>query len=165
MSKRRLLRLKFKMKQKKPDFKRQEWFKCKRIGVSWRKPRGLHSGMRKQLKHRPAIVKTGYRSPSLVRGLHPSGLEDVLIHNVKELEMLDPKTQGARIASTVGKRKKIEIIKRSEELGIYLLNISDEKKRELLTLKLKKPDGSSDDEEKVEEDILKENEEDEVEEQ
>ena len=152
------------MKQKKPDFKRQEWFKCKRIGVSWRKPRGLHSGMRKQLKHRPAIVKTGYRSPSLVRGLHPSGLEDVLIRNVKELEMLDPKTQGARIASTVGKRKKIEIIKRSEELGIRLLNISDEKKRELLTLKLKKPEGPSDNEE-VEKDALKENEEDEVKEQ
>jgi len=53
-------------------------------------------------------------------------------------------------------------------LGIYLLNISDEKKRELLTLKLKKPDGPSepsDNEEKVEEDTLKENEEDEVEEQ
>ncbi|MBW9221557.1 50S ribosomal protein L32e [Methanothermococcus sp. SCGC AD-155-C09] len=164
MSKRRLLRLKFKMKQKKPDFKRQEWFKCKRIGVSWRKPRGLHSGMRKQLKHRPAIVKTGYRSPSLVRGLHPSGLEDVLIRNVKELEMLDPKTQGARIASTVGKRKKIEIIKRSEELGIRLLNISDEKKRELLTLKLKKPEGPSDNKE-VEKDTLKENEKDEVKEQ
>jgi len=153
------------MKQKRPDFKRQEWFKCKRIGVSWRKPRGLHSGMRKQLKHRPAIVKTGYRSPSLVRGLHPSGLEDVLIRNVKELEMLDPKTQGARIASTVGKRKKIEIIKRSEELGIRLLNISDENKRELLTLKLKKPEGPSDNEEEVEKGILNENEEDEVKEQ
>ncbi|HIP17681.1 MAG TPA: 50S ribosomal protein L32e [Methanothermococcus okinawensis] len=165
MSKRRLLKLRFKMKQKRPDFKRQEWFKCKRIGVSWRKPRGLHSGMRKQLKHRPAIVKTGYRSPSLVRGLHPSGLEDVLIRNVKELEMLDPKTQGARIASTVGKRKKIEIIKRSEELGIRLLNISDENKRELLTLKLKKPEGPSDNEEEVEKGILNENEEDEVKEQ
>lgn len=165
MSKRRLLKLRFKMKQKRPDFKRQEWFKCKRIGVSWRKPRGLHSGMRKQLKHRPAIVKTGYRSPSLVRGLHPSGLEDVLIRNVKELEMLDPKTQGARIASTVGKRKKIEIIKRSEELGIRILNISDENKRELLTLKLKKPEGPSDNEEEVEKGILNENEEDEVKEQ
>ncbi|AEH06760.1 50S ribosomal protein L32e [Methanothermococcus okinawensis] len=134
MSKKRLLRLKLKMKQKKPDFKRQEWFKCKRIGTSWRRPIGLHSGMRKQLKHRPAIVKIGYRAPALVRGLHPSGLEDVLIHNVKELEALNPETQGARVASTVGRRKKIEIVKRANELGIRLLNISNEKQEELLNI-------------------------------
>ncbi|WP_421078434.1 50S ribosomal protein L32e [Methanothermococcus sp. Ax23] len=134
MSKKRLLRLKLKMKQKKPDFKRQDWFKCKRIGTSWRRPKGLHSGMRKQLKHRPAIVKIGYRAPTLVRGLHPSGLEDVLIHNVKELEALNPETQGARVASTVGKRKRVEIVKRANELGIRLLNISKEKQEELLNI-------------------------------
>ncbi|WP_292459455.1 50S ribosomal protein L32e [Methanothermococcus sp.] len=134
MSKKRLLRLKLKMKQKKPDFKRQDWFKCKRIGTSWRRPKGLHSGMRKQLKQRPAIVKIGYRTPALVRGLHPSGLEDVLIHNVKELEALNPETQGARVASTVGKRKRVEIVKRANELGIRLLNISKEKQEELLNI-------------------------------
>ena len=132
MSKRRLLRLRFKMKMKRPEFRRQEWHRYKRLGTSWRRPRGLHSSMRKQLKGRPAIVKIGYRSPAAVRGLHPSGLEDVLVHNVKELEKLDPKTQGARIASTVGKRKRIEIVKRAQELGIRILNLSEEKIRELL---------------------------------
>ncbi len=139
MSKKRLMRLKLKMKQKRPDFKRQDWFKCKRIGTSWRRPKGLHSGMRKQLKHRPSIVKIGYRSPVLVRGLHPSGLEDVLIHNVKELESLNPETQGARVASTVGKRKRIEIIKRAKELGIKIFNISQEKQTELLNINMPKP--------------------------
>ena len=134
MSKKRLLRLKLKMKQKRPDFKRQDWFKCKRIGTSWRRPKGLHSGMRKQLKHRPAIVKIGYRGPALVRGLHPSGLEDVLIHNVKELEALNPETQGARVASTVGKRKRVEIVKKAQELGIKIFNISKEKQEELLNM-------------------------------
>ncbi len=137
MSMKRLMRLKLKMKQKKPDFKRQEWYKCKRIGISWRKPRGLHSGMRKQLKHRPAIVKVGYRSPSQVRGLHPCGLEDVLVHNLKELESLNPETQGARISATVGRRKKILMIKRAEELGIKILNLSEEKIEELLTEKVR----------------------------
>jgi len=128
----RLMRVRFKQKMKKPEFLRQEWFRYKRLGKKWRKPKGRHSGMRLQLKHRPSIVKVGYRSPKLVRGLHPSGLEDVLVHNVKELEKLDPKTQGARIAATVGKRKRIEIIKRAKELGIRILNISEEKQKELL---------------------------------
>ncbi|AEF96444.1 50S ribosomal protein L32e [Methanotorris igneus] len=131
----RLMRVRFKQKMKKPKFLRQEWFRYKRLGEKWRKPKGRHSGMRLQLKHRPAIVKVGYRSPKLVRGLHPSGLEDVLVHNVKELEQLDPKTQGARIAATVGKRKRIEIIKRARELGIRILNISEEKQKELLGIK------------------------------
>ncbi|ABR56977.1 50S ribosomal protein L32e [Methanococcus aeolicus] len=135
MSKKRLMRLKLKMKQKKPDFKRQEWFKCKRIGTSWRRTKGLHSSMRKQLTHRSAIVKIGYRSPVEVRGLHPSGLEDIIIHNVKELEALNPEIQGARVASTVGKRKKIDIIKRAEELGIKIFNISKKKQDELLNPK------------------------------
>ena len=138
MSKKRLMRLKLKMKQKKPDFKRQDWFRFKRIGTSWRRPKGLHSGVRKQLKHRPAIVKIGYRSPALVRGLHPSGLEDVLIHNVKELEALNPETQGARVASTVGKRKRIEIVKKAKELGIKIFNISKEKQDELLNMGMAK---------------------------
>ncbi len=80
------------------------------------------------------VVEVGYRSPKAVRGLHPSGLEDVLVYNVKDLEKLNPETQGARIASTVGKRKKIEIIKRARELGIRILNISEEKQEELLKL-------------------------------
>jgi len=128
----RLLRLRFKMKQKRPKFRRQEWHRHKRLGTSWRRPKGLHSSMRKQLKGRPAIVKIGYRSPAPVRGLHPSGLEDVLVHNVKELEKLNPETQGARIASTVSKRKRIEIVKRANELGIRILNMSQEKIEELL---------------------------------
>jgi large subunit ribosomal protein L32e len=153
MSKKRLMRLKLKMKQKKPDFKRQDWFRFKRIGTSWRRPKGLHSGMRKQLKHRPAIVKIGYRSPALVRGLHPSGLEDVLIHNVKELEALNPETQGARVASTVGKRKRIEIVKKAKELGIKIFNISKEKQDELLNMGMAK--SVSEEVEKVEEEIEK----------
>ena len=159
MSKKRLMRLKLKMKQKKPDFKRQEWFKCKRIGTSWRRTKGLHSSMRKQLTHRSAIVKVGYRSPVEVRGLHPSGLEDIIIHNVKELEALNPEIHGARVASTVGKRKRIEIIKRAEELEIKIFNISKKKQDELLNPKIEevaeevaeKPETETEEKEETEE--------------
>jgi large subunit ribosomal protein L32e len=128
----RLMRLKLKMKQKRPEFKRQDSHRTARIGTSLRRPFGKHSGMRIGLKHRAAVVKIGYRCPALVRNLHPSGLEDVLVNNVKEISALNPETQAARIASTVGKRKRIEMIKKANELNIRILNISKQKQEELL---------------------------------
>jgi ribosomal protein L32E len=71
---------------------------------------------------RPALVKVGYRSPKASRGLHPSGYRDNLIHNVTELAKLDPKGDAARIAHTVGKKKRIEIINKALQLGIKVLN-------------------------------------------
>lgn len=117
-----LLKLKLEMARKRPTFLRQEWFRYKRLKNVWRKPRGLHSKMRKCIKYRPPRVKVGYRGPKAVRGLHPSGFQDVLVHNIDELEALDPKTQAARIARTVGMRKRIEMENRAAKLGIRVLN-------------------------------------------
>ncbi len=111
-----------KVKAKKPDFVRQESWRYVRVKESWRKPKGMDSKMRLQKKGWPPIVKVGYRGPSKARGLHPSGFREVLVHNVEELEKLNPATQAARIASTVGLRKKLEIMERARELGIYVLN-------------------------------------------
>ncbi|MEE9490488.1 MAG: 50S ribosomal protein L32e [Thermoplasmata archaeon] len=119
-----LLKVREKQKRKRPAFRRQEWFRYKKLGKSWRKPRGLHSKTRKGLKYRPKMVSIGYRSPRKVRGLHPSGFGDALIHNVKELEVLDPKTQAARIGHSVGSRKRVEIEARADEIGIRILNRS-----------------------------------------
>jgi hypothetical protein len=41
------LKIRRSIKKKTPDFRRQEWFRYKRLGTSWRRPRGLHSKMRK----------------------------------------------------------------------------------------------------------------------
>ena len=119
-----LLKVRERQKRKRPAFRRQEWFRYKKLGKSWRKPRGLHSKMRKGLKYRPKMVSVGYRSPRKARGLHPSGFRDALIHNVKELEVLDPKTQAARIGHSVGTRKRVEIEARADEIGIRILNRS-----------------------------------------
>ena len=117
-----LVALREKVKARKPDFVRQESWRYVRVKESWRKPKGMDSKMRLQKKGWPPIVKVGYRGPSKARGLHPSGFREVLVHNVEELEKLNPATQAARIASTVGLRKKLEIMERARELGIYVLN-------------------------------------------
>ncbi len=106
----------------RPKFRRQEWFRYKRIGDSWRKPQGMHSKARRNYKYRVNVVSTGYRGPKSMRGRHSSGFKDVIVHNPKELDALDPKTQAARIAHTVGTRKRVAIEKKAKELDIRILN-------------------------------------------
>ncbi|RJS84304.1 50S ribosomal protein L32e [Candidatus Bathyarchaeota archaeon] len=107
---------------KKPRFRRQESWRYKRIKENWRRPRGIDSKMRKGVKGWPKSPNIGYRSPKEARGLHPSGFKEVLIHNIEELDGVDPETQAIRIAHTVGYRKKIEIINTAREMGIHVLN-------------------------------------------
>jgi len=78
--------------------------------------------MRLQIKGYPPIVKVGYRTPKDIRGLHPSGLEPVRIASVKELEKLNPKKHIVVIASQVGLRKKLEIIRVAKEKGFRVAN-------------------------------------------
>jgi large subunit ribosomal protein L32e len=110
------------MSHKRPTFKRQNWFRYKRLGDKWRRPRGIHSKMRRHFKYRIPVVKSGFRGPASVRGLHPSGFEEVLVNNLKEVENVDPKTQAIRIASTVGDKKREMIITKADELGIRVFN-------------------------------------------
>lgn len=108
--------------KQRPKFKRQEWYRYKKLGEKWRKPRGLHSKYRMHWKYRPALVSIGYRGPQAVRGRHPSGFEEVLVYNVKDLDGMEPARQAARIGHAVGTRKRVEIQKKADELGIRVLN-------------------------------------------
>jgi len=107
---------------KRPAFKRQEWFRYSKLGEGWRRPKGIHSKMKRKLKRRPPVVVIGYRGPKAARGLHPSGFEEVHVQTINELEGIDPKKQAIRIGGTVGTRKRIMIEDRAEELGIRILN-------------------------------------------
>ncbi len=117
-----LLAARKKIAESRPKFIRQESWRYDRLAENWRKPKGKDNKMRKQKSGMPAIVKVGYRGPKAARGLHPSGYTDNVIHNVAELERLEPKKDAARIGHTVGKRKRIEIIARTAQLGIKVLN-------------------------------------------
>ncbi len=118
----RLLRLRRILKRKKPEFLRQNWFRFKKLGEKWRRPKGKHSKLRKRIKGKGSVPHPGYGSPKAVRGLHPSGLVEVRVFNPSQLEGLDPKVHAIKIASTVGRKKRIEIMKKAEELGLRVLN-------------------------------------------
>ncbi len=110
------------VKKKKPEFHRQESWRYKRVKENWRKPRGLDSKMRKDVKGWPLKVKVGYRGPKLARNLHPSAFKEVIIYNVDDLNEIDAKTEAVRIAHTVGAKKRAEILNRAKDLGIRVLN-------------------------------------------
>jgi large subunit ribosomal protein L32e len=111
-----------KHREGKPAFKRQDYHKKKRTPESWRKPRGGLSKQRRGLKSRGPLVEAGFRSPTEARGLHPSGFEEVRVHNVDDLDGVDGDTQAVRIASGVGARKRERIEDVCEDEEIRVLN-------------------------------------------
>ncbi|MFB6194306.1 MAG: 50S ribosomal protein L32e, partial [Halobaculum sp.] len=105
-----------------PQFNRQDYHKKKRVPTSWRAPRGGLSKQRRGVKGKGATVETGFRSPTASRGLHPSGFEEVRVHNTDDLSDVDPDTQAVRIASGVGGRKRERIEDECEQREIRVLN-------------------------------------------
>jgi large subunit ribosomal protein L32e len=120
---REALRLRARTRNKKPAFLRAESWKYDRFSVSWRRPRGLDNKIRRKIKGWPPGSSTGYKGPKIARFLHPSGYREVIVYNVEDLSKVDPNTQAARIAHTVGKRKRATIIAEAKTLNIKILNI------------------------------------------
>ena len=117
------LALRAAQKKATPSFRRTEWFRYKRLSRSgWRKPHGMDNKQRRNYKYRGSLVRVGHGKVSAASGLHPSGFEEVMIHNAAELDQMDAETQAARVGSTVGGRKRENIHSRADELGIRVLN-------------------------------------------
>ncbi len=118
-----LLETKQKKKATKPDFKRTDAHKKLRLHSGWRKPKGLQNKMRLQFKGYRRIVKSGYQTPAQLKNKNSSGLEIVIVNNMAELEALDKKTQAALIGN-LGRKKKEQMIKKAQDSGITLVNLS-----------------------------------------
>ncbi len=116
------LRTRERAKKKKPSFARPESWRYDKFSESWRRPRGLDHKMRRKFKGWPPTVSTGYKGPKSARGLHPSGYREVLVSNASDLAKVDPKTQAARIAHTIGMRKRAQIIAEAKKQKVYVLN-------------------------------------------
>jgi len=109
-------------KEHKVKFRRQKASQLKRLQESWRRPKGMDSKMRLGKKGRPPTPEVGYRKPKEVRGIHPSGLVEVLVNNPNDVRKIDRERHAVRISARVGRRKREEILKVAEELGVKVLN-------------------------------------------
>ena len=117
------LELRDKVAKNRPEFKRPESWRYKRLETTWRKPKGIDNHQRKQKSRgRPGLVKVGYGGPKIARGLHPSGYTDNLVYNIDDLEKLNPKIVGVRIGHSVGTKKRKEIVIKSIEKKFKIFN-------------------------------------------
>jgi large subunit ribosomal protein L32e len=119
-----LLELRNKIKNRKPEFIRQDYHRRIRINRKWRRPKGLHSKIRHHFKGRRKMPSPGYKSPVKVKGLHKSGLKFVIVSSSKELLKVNKNSEGIVIAKGTGMKKRLEILRNSKELGITVFNFS-----------------------------------------
>jgi len=115
----RLIRMRNKVK---PRFQRRGIHDKKRLAGVWRKPKGQHNKLRRQIRAKGSLPRPGFGSPAAVRGLHPCGLFDILVHNEAMLAPLDPAVHAVRIAAGVGMKKRTAIQKKAAEAGLRVLN-------------------------------------------
>jgi len=117
------LKIRRKLKRKKPEFLRTNWYRKKafRNDPKWRWGHGRDNKFRLKMKGKPRPPEPGYRSPRKVRGLLPNGLKPVIIHNVEELTKIK-EGEIAVIHHAVGKRKRQQILEKAKELSIPIAN-------------------------------------------
>jgi len=112
-------------KRKKPLFLRPGWYRMGRVGKKikrkqvWRKPKGGGSKIKKRERGYPARPTIGWGSAKEIKN-QVQGFNFVRIQNVSQLNNLG-KVKAVMIAS-VGKKKKAEVKKKAEEMGIKILN-------------------------------------------
>jgi len=113
----------------KRKFLRRIWSRYSKLGKRrkkkqvWRKPKGRDNKMREKRKGYPAIVSIGYKREKGTRKKVP-----FIVRNINDLN----KTKKASrkdfvILGSIGKKKKIEIVKKAKEAGIPIQNINAEK--------------------------------------
>ncbi len=127
-------------KKNKPKFNVLNLGFFKSVKARWRRPRGTHNKKRMKFKWTGAMPRIGYRNPLELRGLHSSGMKEVLVNNLKEVEGL--KDVVVRIAAAVGAKKRKVIEEKAKALHLRVVNplgSADKKKGEVKFVRSKKP--------------------------
>jgi large subunit ribosomal protein L32e len=123
MEQKRLIELRKKISQKRPSFRRVESWRYVRVKDSWRKARGIDSRTRIKSKSGVKSPSTGYRGPKKVRGLHPSGYEEVRVQTINDLKDLNNKKHAIKISSKLGVKKRINVVDYAQSRGFKVLNL------------------------------------------
>jgi large subunit ribosomal protein L32e len=109
-------------KKKRVKFRRQNFWRFKRLKDVWRKPRGRTGKVRLKKGGRVPSPNIGYGNPAIIKHLHPSGYEEVYVSCSKEMENIKPETQAIRFSRTLGKKKKEILLETADKAGIKVLN-------------------------------------------
>lgn len=120
------LKIRKQLKKSKPSFKRSQtnqFAKFKKDG--WRKPKGMGNKLRRGRRGHQKSPTLGYGSPRDVKGLNHKGQLEITVKSLKDLESITKKEEVVLISSTVGKKKRLEILAEVKKKGISVSNIKD----------------------------------------
>lgn len=94
--------------------------RMKSVKPRWRRPTGDDNKKKIRKAFMGKSPRVGNKNAPDVRGVHPLGLQEILVCNAGELEGAEGVL--VRIASGVGKKKRAEIAARAKEMNLRVLN-------------------------------------------
>jgi len=106
-------------------FLRRIWSRYPKLGKGrkkkqkWRKPKGRDNKMREKRRGYPVVVSVGYRKKSNERK------KIKIISNLNDLNNLQK--NEIVVVGKIGKKKKIEVLKKALEMKISIQNVNVEK--------------------------------------
>ena len=149
-----LMELRKNINKKRPSFRRVESWRHKRVKDPWRKARGIDSRTRIKSKSGVKSPGKGYRGPKQIRGIHPSGYEEVRVETIKEIENLSNNKHVLKISSNLGAKKRMALIDYSKRRGFRILNIGiSQREIDQLEAQLNSSIAGLEDEEEDDEDL------------
>ncbi|KAL4402430.1 60S ribosomal protein L32 [Malassezia pachydermatis] len=112
------------VKKRTKKFARHQSDRFKRVGSSWRKPKGIDNAVRRRFKGTIRMPKIGYGSNKKTRHIMPNGYRRFVVANTSDIELLlmHNNTFAAEIAHNVSSKKRIQILEKAKILGVRVTN-------------------------------------------
>merc|ERR1711983_14703 len=112
------------VKKRTKRFKRHQSDRYIKLKPNWRKPKGIDNRVRRKFRGMYKMPNIGYGSDKRTKHMLPNGFRKVLVHNLKELEvlMMQNKSFCAEIAHGVSAKKRKTLVERAQQLAIRVTN-------------------------------------------
>jgi len=114
------------VKKRTKKFIRHQSDRYDKLKQNWRRPKGIDNRVRRKFRGMYLMPGIGYGSNKATKHMMPSGFRKVLVHNMKELEvlMMQNKKYCAEIAHGVSSKNRKALVERAQQLAIRVTNPS-----------------------------------------
>nr|CAG4649814.1 EOG090X0HTB [Scapholeberis mucronata] len=113
------------VKKRTKQFIRHQSDRYHKLARNWRRPKGIDNRVRRKFKGQYLMPKIGYGSAKTTKHMLPNGFRKVVVHNIKELEilMMQNRKYCAEIGHAVSSKKRKTIVERAKHFSLLLGNV------------------------------------------